>query len=132
MKKVQNYLLSLSILILVISCDKECGDANISELRGDWEWIESTGGFAGITITPETEMATQSLKINKTHYEAYRNDSLMFRSEYDIVITPDSSWGTNTFLEFETGGSVAFIQQGTSLTLYELCADCFMHSYERK
>lgn len=117
-------------LLILTSCDKDCTES--SGIRGEWEWEKSTGGLGGWTITPETIMATRTLRIDDLVFREYQNDSLVFESPYDLYTTPDTVWGTNLYITFESGGTEAVILDESNLQLIELCADCFEHHYQRK
>lgn len=130
MKNILVYILVPIFLFTLISCDKDCAES--SGIRGEWEWIKSTGGFAGTTITPETIMATRTLRIDDLVFREYQNDSLVFESQYDLYTTPDTVWGTNLYITFESGGTRAVILDESDLQIIELCADCFEHHYKRR
>lgn len=90
------------------------------------------GGFGGWTITPETIMATKTLKVDELVFREYQNDSLIFESQYDLFTRPDSSWGTNRYIRYENGDEQAVLLDGSDLQIIELCFDCFAHRYKRK
>lgn len=117
--------------LLIASCHKdECEQSGA--ICGEWIWEKSVGGFGGWTETPASKGVAKKLKISDFTFESYVNDSLVFQSGYDLEIRPDTSFGTNTYIKFEQGGEQAILIKATRLELYDLCADCFMHSYVRK
>jgi hypothetical protein len=130
MKHTIILLTTLIVILSLTSCDKDY--CKPTGFQGEWEWIESTGGFGGWTITPETLMTTKTLKIDEFIFSEYQNDSLIFESQYDLFTRPDSAWGTNKYIRYENGGEEAVLLNGSDLQLIELCHDCFSHLYKRK
>lgn len=119
-------------LFLFASCKKEQACPKPAGIHGEWEWVQSFGGFGGWTNTPESEGYRIKLVIDDLIYREFKNDSLVFESQYDLVIRPDSVWNTNTYIEFDAGGAQAFKIKEDTLFLYDLCADCFNHVYKRR
>lgn len=79
------FLIFLSLTLAGNSCTDEKQDLS-EELVGEWRWIASVGGFAGLRITPETSQETQTLKFSKKgEYRTYKNDSLVAEGSYEIV-----------------------------------------------
>lgn len=62
MKKLSLILLAA---IFISGCELYSGEPNNIVLVGKWEWLQSTGGFGGITYTPETTGYTRILIINE-------------------------------------------------------------------
>ncbi len=122
----------LCLLLLSMSCHQEEDCVHPAGITGEWIWVKSIGGFGGWTLTPETENIIRKLKIDDFTFEAYVNDSLVFQSAYDLEMRPDTFWGTNRYIQFETGGEQAFLIDGNKLELFDLCFDCFNHEYKRK
>lgn len=129
---MNKYCILLSCLLPFSSCVKDPDCSKPSGIYGEWEWVQSFGGFGGWKETPESAGYRLRLEIDDLHYRQYKNDSLIFESPYDLVMRPDSVWDTNTYLEFETGGAQAYQIRADTLFLYDLCADCFDHTYIRK
>jgi len=119
------------LLLLLMSChkDKDCEQA--TGIHGEWIWVKSVGGFGGWTQTPESDGVTKKLKIDDFQFEEYLNDSLVFKSAYDLEMRNDTVFGTNTFIQFENGGEQAILINKTQLQLFDQCADCFSHTYKR-
>lgn len=122
----------LLCLLSFTACKKEQDCSKPAGLDGEWEWVQSFGGFGGWTITPESEGYRIKLVIDDLLYREYRNDSLIWESQYDLVIHPDSAWNTNTYIEFDNGDVQAIYFDRDTLKLYELHADGFSHEYKRK
>lgn len=104
----------------------------VSKLIGSWEWIQSTGGFAGRTITPETEGYTRTVHFRSDWtYKEERNDTTILETTYRL--DQDSVGGTIVHtLQIDNGipSEITNLTDST-LSLDEQCIDCFGHSYRR-
>jgi len=118
---------------LLISCNHEViSPASENSLNGKWNWISSSGGFAGHTITPETEKKTVVLEISNSAVKKYENGNLVF--EYTFTIQTHSSifGGDRKMIIPENDGiKQSFEIAGGKLSLSEECADCYQSKYER-
>lgn len=131
MKNKWIQLFSGCLLLIFLSCHKYTDCEQTPGINGEWIWEKSVGGFGGWTETPASEGVTKKLKIDDFTFEAYVNDSLVFKSAYDLETRIDTFFGTNTYIEFETGGEEAILIKENQLELFEMCADCFSHTYKR-
>jgi hypothetical protein len=127
--------------LLSCSCklikEKETDDLNseiLSRLCGNWKWVNSSGGFNGDTITPETEGYEKKLKLFKNYsYLVYKNGKIIKSGIFELSY--GESIGSvemcyqikfqNEFLQ-----SITFIGKN-QLRLSEECYDCYSHLYER-
>lgn len=132
MKNKQVLALILGVFLVLAACRKETACEQPPGIQGEWRWTKSVGGFGGWTNTPESEMKTQTLKIDDFFYEEYVNDSLVQRVEYDLDIRDENYFGTNQYLVLENVTEYAVKVSDSTLELYELCFDCFTHYYARK
>lgn len=124
-------ILSLFLFFFVIaSCDEDC--AVPTTVIGEWTWVKSVGGFAGHTITPESEGYTKQLVIDDHFYTEYINDSIIHTTQYDLRFDPDSLFGTPYLIWFDTGGIFAYNLEGDQFEIIVPCADCYNHYYSRK
>ena len=123
----------LSIFVVVVamtSCDEDCTVP--TTVIGEWTWVKSVGGFAGHTITPESEGYTKQLVIDDHFYTEYIDDSIDFNTQYDLRVQQDSVFETPYVIWFDLGGMVAYKYEGDQLEIIEVCADCYSHFYSRK
>jgi len=124
---------TISLLMLMFVALSSCKDdieSNDLRIIGQWDWIQSVGGFGGWTLTPETEGETKSLKITDTTFSNYSGDSLVFQSRYSYRY--DTLFGYPEYLEFENGGAIGVNFSESRLELIEMCFDCYIHYYERQ
>jgi hypothetical protein len=84
MKKLTFLLIIGSFL--AFSCTKEEVTANGSTITGEWQWIMSTGGIAGTTITPASAGYKRKLVLSSDFkYYRYKNDVLEKSGTFEIV-----------------------------------------------
>lgn len=79
------------MLICAISCKKgniktNSGGVDPEKIYGKWNWVNSTGGFAGTTITPKLAGYSEwvEYKRDKSVYY-YRNDTLKNQAKYAVA-----------------------------------------------
>ena len=121
MKKSIMYLLFLLASLLVASCskDKGAGMETADELasvglKGRWTWVSTTGGFAGVTVTPESSGKTMVVEFAPEDiFNKYVNGKKVYSSPY-VIQQKDS------------------IIQFTTLALYEGIGLGFDHQTEQK
>ncbi|MCS7082560.1 MAG: hypothetical protein N2561_09415 [Bacteroidetes bacterium] len=105
-------------------------------LEGRWQWVESTGGLAGLRRTPQSEGYNQELVFYSHKLEVWRSGKLVTVLRYRIE-------RKRTLLQPEPGDVLVYedlflpeqlIRWGRGDTLYlaDVCADCFVHTYVRR
>lgn len=109
MKKLINILSGILFVIILVSCEKDC----ISSINGEWILVQTESG--GIITTPEDYGENVNLKIDDFIYKMFVNDSLVFETQYDLILKPDSVLGPKQFIVFESG-----YEQGISITETEM------------
>jgi|WetSurMetagenome_2_1015567.scaffolds.fasta_scaffold07792_2 hypothetical protein len=128
--------LTISIFFLA-SCTKENNipTTGPSTLAGKWNWVYSSGGFAGQTYTPKTEKKTIRIEYDTNSiYRYYVNDTLKSETRYQLVkgrsiYSQDSTLIIVTNLS-SIRQSFAVLHNDT-LILRDECYDCFEHLYTR-
>lgn len=127
-----------SIIILVVlaflGCDNEVQivDKN-SLLKGEWIWVESSGGIAGTTISPETTGEQRALVINETSIKNYVNGILVLERAYHIEKgSTIRSTKEVDLIVYEYDWKQSFEIASNSLILYDECYDCFQSNYIKK
>ncbi len=128
--KIISILSIFVVVVAIASCDEDCTVP--TTVIGEWTWVKSVGGFAGHTITPESEGYTKQLVIDDHFYTEYIDDSIDFNTQYDLRVQQDSVFETPYVIWFDLGGMVAYKYEGDQLEIIEVCADCYSHFYSRK
>ncbi len=104
---------------------------------GNWNWISSSGGFAGIEKSPESEGYEQGLTISESGvFSIFRADTLAFQHNFSIVEEESIIHNkSRLMLTFEGDDMIdqSFVIKGNdTLILVEECWDCFIHKYVRE
>jgi len=122
--------LILLLLPLLLSCssNKNAG-SKPPKIIGNWQWLETTGGFAGIKKTPESTNQIKNLQITKDSIFYYDNGELTSSQPYKLqlaksMLSKKTEWQLN-----ETISKVFIHRQDSTLILREDCFDCFSHKY---
>lgn len=103
----------------------EMSDFVHNKLLGEWEWVESSGGIAGVTLIPETEGYTKTYHFSSdSNLSIYKNDTLISETTYQVVgdTLKINGQDINQIIEYKTD----------RIILYDLCVDCFISTFERK
>lgn len=79
-------LLIFSFILFTSCSDKVLPETN--EIMGTWNWISSSGGFAGSIYTPESTGENIVLEFTPDSvYREYRNDSLIIETGFQIIMS---------------------------------------------
>jgi hypothetical protein len=143
--KLQLALLSLSFFLLAQKCSNEITLPNpeLKKIFGKWEWIQTSGGFAGKIITPAKAGYSEEIEFTKEGlFMEYKNGKLQDKKKFSItvgksILQKDSayiiSFSTvdSSFIRAIEKQSVSFKGSDT-LQLNEECNDCFATVWVRK
>jgi len=123
------------IMILAGILNGSCSKNNErSELKGRWNWISSSGGYARMTYTPESTGTTKQLKIGINKIYFYENNNRKEKTKYRMIKSTSIYSRRNAEL-IETKSSdirQSFEIRNDTLILREECFDCFTHMYTKK
>ncbi|WP_418263203.1 hypothetical protein [Flavobacterium faecale] len=72
MKKILLFIVGF----LMMGCSTDKNIPEYQNLYGQWNWLESTGGIAGMTLTPQSTGKTILLDISNTTIKKYENGKL--------------------------------------------------------
>lgn len=134
---MKKFILVLFFYSLTVSCSNEdIPEICIDDIciDGEWEWVESYGSIAGITITPESTNETKRLIITETKYQEFVNNELIVDLQYEFVKSDELSSFSNDsiILKLVASNWYAVFKENENLILREACADCWDHTYQRK
>lgn len=127
-----NVLPFLALLLVFTSCTILGSDSTKSQIVGEWEWIKSTGGFAGHTVTQDsTGYSKQQIHYSDNNdFSFFRADTLVISGRYLIekdngnpVVKYNTSYPPNQKVEFDNNDI---------LILKDRCLDCYISTYKRK
>ncbi|MGO1669318.1 MAG: hypothetical protein ACTHYC_00630 [Sphingobacterium sp.] len=118
-------------VVLITACVSTRSTNRPPEIVGNWEWVSTTGGFAGRTSTPTTTNTTQQMQITADSLFSYRSGELLEAESYRLV-QAESSLTQQAGWMMEGAGERVFVERKDStLVLREDCWDCFTHTYHR-
>ena len=103
------------------------------ELYGSWTWAQSSGGIAGITLTPPPSGRIEFTR--NGDFRSFRSDTLLIASMFTIR-RERTSFSPDVVPVIHYRDSLRLQPQiyrirGDSLFLTDLCIDCFSHLYLR-
>jgi hypothetical protein len=106
-----------------------------STLAGEWEWLKSTGGFGGLTVTPDSaRYSSREIHFSvDDEFSFYRADTLVLAGQYSL--TRESG---KTIVKYSTGDVPPLTDQwverikNDTLILTDRCADCYTSTYKCK
>ena len=132
--------LILIVSLIILQAQKGCEDQHQEDavkyeaLEGKWEWVKTTGGFAGLTTTPASTGKKIYIEFTAEHiYKKYENQSLtseetcrlIFKNSiYSEEETPQLSFGDDKMNQ-------TIVLKGKELILREECHDCYEHIYRK-
>lgn len=130
-------IISLLLFLYLPGCSKVTSPTEpVLDVLGNWNWVESVGGFAGRTMTPKSEGFTLRLVFKfDNRSEFYRNDTLSASTKFTIsrqVIGSDSvkviSYENNPYMY---KSQYITVVHNDTLILQDLCMDCYRHTFTR-
>jgi hypothetical protein len=124
------------VFIILTSCGSE--DINASKrksLEGKWIWVQSSGGFAGKTETPESTNQVIYIEFSGNSLKKYVNGTLSADNTF-VIKTQESIFGGKKSMIVSDNPDKYFVAlsfeiEGNKLYLSEECYDCFGSKYER-
>lgn len=126
-------------LIFIIACHKDKErDIVTTEapeaLIGTWNWLYSSGGFAGITETPQSTGEIKKIEFDReSNFRTYVNNVLKIENKYRVekgktITSRDSVPILTTSIGLRQ--SISF-RTADTLILFDECFDCFEHYFKR-
>jgi len=128
MKYFISILAFIISLVTFISCQEDC--VKPSGINGEWIWEKSVSTWG--TSTPENTGQQRKLRIDDYVYREIINDSLVFESQYDLIIRNDSCCGDRIFIVFSPGYEEGIgISDSKLIRVETMYFDGFTHYYHR-
>mgnify|MGYP001061663066 CR=1 FL=1 len=128
---MKNILLIVLFCFFVISCSKDGSEINTS-IVGEWSWIKSSGGLAGITYTPENTGEIRKLVISSDSMKYFSNDNLIMKLEYKIKTVDMHNESREMIIRESDDTFRQFFEiNQDELILTDYCDDCFVNEYKR-
>jgi hypothetical protein len=122
--------------LLLFSCGDENPNLdNSNKLLGKWDWVESTGGLAGMIYTPKSTGNSKMLEFNDSICFYYVDAKLQNKRKFEIKkIKYTNEIDSVNMIEYDNS---SILQQVTfrsndTLVLIDNCFDCYVNVYKRK
>ncbi|MBA8986468.1 hypothetical protein [Sphingobacterium cellulitidis] len=120
----------LYLIPLIMGCASNQGTSSKPpKIIGNWQWLETSGGFAGIKKTPESSNEIKHLQITKDSIFYYENGELTSAQPYKLKLTKSMLNNKDGWLLNENPHKVFVQRQDSTLLMQEDCFDCFSHRY---
>ena len=124
----------LFFTLLAASCVRSGEETTKSQLVGEWNWVQSSGGIAGQTVTPDSPgHSPYSITFTgDNQFYLHRGDSLAQQGRYTLSLTRDAA-----MLHYKLSTQSDKISQqvrfntSDTLLLTDECTDCYRNIYIR-
>jgi hypothetical protein len=122
-----------TIIFSLYACESENSTDYSASLIGEWSWISSCGGIAGICYTPKSTNQRINLVFTAdSMFNTYRNDTLKASFKFQTYILPPSDMpGTANVIKYNSSNQVKFSIIHDTLYLNDFCCDGFNSNYKR-
>ena len=141
--KIKSLLFLLLILIITACSDNDDMDQPQeadpepteaqSELVGEWQWIQSSGGFAGEVIDPSTTGTNECINIEEDKMIFIADGVVQAEIEYTLEMgTTIHSLDSVMVIKADGITLYGYEYNGVGLKLKDNWYDGYVHSYERK
>lgn len=132
---MKNYLVFFVLMILT-SCSSENPQSSAQKaLEGRWNWVQSSGGFAGTTTTPESTNQVIYIEFSGSTFKKYINGKLASDHTFEIKTDKSIFGGEKPMLvstsQIKYFSPMSFEIKDDKLYLNEECYDCFGSVYVR-
>ena len=117
----------------LLSCSTTTNHDSADQIMGEWVWIESSGGLAGTTETPESTEKEIWLQISNNSIKQFINGTLESDRTYKIERRESVIFGDlRDMIIYGNGFRQIFSTTGNKLILTGDCNDCFQSEFVRK
>jgi hypothetical protein len=121
-------VLSFVLILTLITCKEDEAVIEGTDLYGKWNWVSSTGGAFGKTLTPASEGYTESMEFKATRIVEFRRNNIV-SSEKAFSISHDSKISNLPIIKLVDVLTWSYSVKGDSLFLYDVCQTCYDHKY---
>ncbi len=127
------FLVTLLLILITSSCDDSTTVTTKDKIVDNWLWLQSTGGWTGGTITPDSVGYSIILSFEEDGiYSKFQNDSLVTHCGYTVERKEYSNREHDILIiEDHYAEQVIEYENTDKLKLIEICADCYEHTYEK-
>jgi hypothetical protein len=124
----------VAAVLLLAACRSAGTDPGDDKLSGSFQWIGSTGGIAGRSMTPASEGYTVRFNFTGNQVTVFRNDSAKATSTVTIRGDEVTYQPSISVFLFDQGIDVQTFQEmaGDTIALRDPCCDRFDHRFIRR
>lgn len=129
--------LLIAVAGIVAACDVFSSTPQEARLIGTWQWVSSTGGIGGWTITPDSSGYSPRRRVYfpDGRYQIFHADTVFVWGHYSVEHTDERTLVTYDLDEDAPDGFFAdqYVQfpKDERLVLIDRCADCYTSVYRR-
>ena len=116
-------------VLLLLSCDND--DATQNLLNGKWNWVSSSGGIVGKTMTPASENKKIVLEFYNSVMTKYENGNLVSEDAFSVETRESILGGQRKMIIIDNSEAQSFEIIGDKLFLSDECYDCYQYEYDR-
>lgn len=121
------------LIFILVSCSTSESTIIANSIVGKWDWVQSSGGITGETITPSSTNKSMSVEILKSEVKTYENGNLTATESYSIQTKESIFGGKKPMLVYLSGKpSQSFSMEGAKLFLSDECYDCYQSEYVKQ
>jgi len=129
---MKNFAYILTLFVLVSCSSTKTVASSENSLNGKWNWVSSTGGFIGSTLTPASEKKTMTIEISKSTIKRFENGKLVSENDFSVE-TGNSIYGNDKkmIVYKNDAPKQSFEIKDNVLYLNDECHDCYQSQYVR-
>ncbi len=125
----------IALCLAFAACESQDNAAPEKALPGKWEWVETRGGIAGITIKATKDQQRQLIYSSEGDFEAFKNGVSIMKTKYTTrkgkSITSTELIPMIYYLPDSLYGHQSYHIKSDSLFLFDEFFDGFGHTYVR-
>ncbi|AYA37131.1 hypothetical protein D3Y59_08745 [Hymenobacter oligotrophus] len=127
------WLLSAVLLLAGCSTDRDVAPLD-AQLQGSWRWVQTTGGIAGVRLTPANTGYQEEIRFESNgSFYRLRDGKVIDSDTYSLFFTsaPADNRTPNLIRYGKNSLGQSFEITENRLTLYDEAADGYISQYER-
>jgi hypothetical protein len=121
---------SLLFVLAVVLLSCESAVEPDSRLLDSWQWVSSSGGFAGTMETPASTGEEVMIEFTAKKFRKYVNGSLTEELGYKVKLE-ESIYSTEPeeVINYSNGWRQSYLIKDDTLYLSDQCYDCYGYIY---
>ena len=122
------------VALVLTACRSAGTEPSHDLLNGDFEWVGSSGGIAGRSVTPASEGYTVRFRFSGNQVNVLRNDSLKATALFTVRGDEVTYQPAVSVFGFDSGIDTQTVVDlpGDTIMLNDPCCDRFSHRFVRR